>query len=246
MQALVRRVVPRPVRDALRPIAERYQALAYIGNNVQCPCCGAHWREFLPHGRPERTNARCAKCDSLERHRLIQLFLHEREPEFHKPCYRFLHFAPETVLRRFIEPRVSQYVSTDLMVGKIDLFSDITCLPYRDNTFDAILCVHILEHIPDDAKAIHELRRVLKPGGWAVLQVPLDAKRTETYEDWSITDPAERFRHFGQEDHCRIYGVDYYDRLRASDLQVHLKNYPESRQRFGITDEELCICTKPS
>lgn len=242
MKQLLKVMLPRQLRDVMRSIAEKLQPIAYIGNKVECPCCGSRWREFLPHGRPERANARCAKCDSLERHRLIYLFLQEYKAKLRGA--KVLHFAPEEILAGYLRECASLYVSTDLMRTGVDMLADITRLPYADGTFDAIICVHILEHIPNDSAAMAELRRILRPGGIALLQVPLDPNRQTTYEDWSITDPAERRLHFGQEDHVRWYGMDYYDRLRAAGFRVKLQTYPESiGRRHGLMSEDLVLCS---
>ncbi|MEO5924520.1 MAG: methyltransferase domain-containing protein [Bryobacteraceae bacterium] len=160
-----------------------------------------------------------------------------------------LHFAPEKSLKKVLanQPHL-RYITTDLC-EPTDVNMDITRLAIPNDTFDAILCSHVLEHIPDDAAAMRELHRVLKPNGLAILQVPLDMQREHTYEDFSITDPAERRKHFGQEDHVRMYGRDYKTRLQAAGFQVNVDSYvktlgPDKAKRYGLMEEDLYLCTK--
>jgi ubiquinone/menaquinone biosynthesis C-methylase UbiE len=116
------------------------------------------------------------------------------------------------------------YTTTDLNSPLADVKADICDLPFEDNSFDFILCNHVLEHIPDDTKAMQEIYRILTPGGTAILQIPQDLSREKTFEDDSITDPAERAKIFGQYDHVRVYGRDYFDKLREVGFRVEEVN----------------------
>ncbi|MEP7351654.1 MAG: methyltransferase domain-containing protein [Acidobacteriota bacterium] len=230
---------------------ERAQPFLYAGWSVECPCCGAHFREFLPHGRPLRQNARCGRCDAVERHRVMMLYLQNRTDLF-TAKQKLLHFAPERIMREiFSATPTLQYVTTDYC-EPTDVHMDITSLAIPDNTFDAVICSHVLEHIPDDAKAMRELCRVLKPGGWAILQVPIDLKRDHTYEDFTITTPAERRLHFGQEDHVRWYGSDYPQRLKTAGFDVTVDQFvpslpAETIAKYGLlTSEDVYFCRKPA
>ena len=163
---------------------------------------------------------------------------------------RLLHFAPEPVLRRTFRLLPSlRYVTVDY-APTADARMDITRLAFPDHAFDCVLCVHVLEHIPDDRGAMRELHRVLKPGGWAILQVPLDVQRAETYEDPLITTPEDRRVHFGQEDHVRWYGRDYHRRLEHAGFQVTVDNYVRTLpaadiRRFGLSaGEDVYFCRK--
>jgi hypothetical protein len=246
VKSVGRALLPARARLALRDAYTRIEPYLYAGNRVSCPCCGSRYREFLPHRG--RRNARCPHCDSLERHRLLYLFLRDRI----RGGLSVLHFAPEGVLRRTLESEPGlRYTSVDLDSPHAAVHADITRLAFRDDCFDAVLCVHVLEHIPDDARALREILRVIRPGGWAVLQVPLERDRAVTYEDWSITDPARRLERFGQEDHVRVYGLDYKDRLARAGFQVRIENFarklgPSAVLRHGLAeDEEIYLCEKP-
>jgi SAM-dependent methyltransferase len=209
------------------PYAEQFylrllRPLWYVGNRYNCPCCGWHFRKFLPFGIKRRPNAQCPKCGSLERHRLLWLFVKSRTNLF-SDNLKVLHFAPEYCLQRILRlmPNLD-YVSADLDSPLATIKMDITNILFKDNSFDVILCSHVLEHIIDDYKAMRELFRVLKPGGWGILQTPIDSKRDKTFEDSRIVSPEERERFFGQSDHVRIYGRDYVDRLKEAGFEVLL------------------------
>ena len=117
--------------------------------------------------------------------------------------------------------------------------ADICALPFKDNSFDIILCNHVLEHIPNDRKAISELYRVLKPSGWGIFQIPQDLNREVTYEDDSITDKKERAKIFGQYDHVRIYGRDYFDKLSSVGFKVEEVDYTSTLSENDINRDRL-------
>jgi hypothetical protein len=196
------------------------------GNNVSCPCCGKHFSTFLPFGKPARFNAACPFCGSLERHRLLWNFLFLRKDKLIKSGMRLLHVAPERAFfKKFKREKQIQYFPTDkFMPGNYYLWGtkkiDILNIAYPDNFFDAILCSHVLEHVDNDMQAMKEFYRVLRPDGWAILQVPIDYNRADTFEDSSITAPEEREKHFGQWDHLRLYGRDYPQRLMQAGFKV--------------------------
>jgi hypothetical protein len=153
LRKLAKRMLPAVVRSRLRSGYLLIQPWLYLGWSVQCPCCVAHYREFLPHGRPIRSNSRCARCDAVERHRLLLLFLKNRTKLFSERM-RLLHFAPERTFRKIVSALPNlKYHTTDYCEPS-DVKMDITNLAVSDNTFDAIICMHVLEHIPDDRRAI--------------------------------------------------------------------------------------------
>jgi SAM-dependent methyltransferase len=186
----------------------------YAGHRVRCPCCSARFRTFAPfNGRPDRL---CWRCAALERHRQIAVLL-EHRPELLRPGLRVLHIAPEWPVRRLLEDsRPCRYVTADLEDPAVDINFDLTAIPLPDNSFDVVICNHVLEHIRDDRAALREIRRILAPAGWALVMTPILVERT--LEDPSITDPEDRLRLYGQRDHVRRYGWDYVDRLRDAGL----------------------------
>ncbi|WP_395747008.1 class I SAM-dependent methyltransferase [Prosthecobacter sp.] len=198
-----------------------YRRVRHFGIHRHCPVCGSNVRKFLPFGDPPRPEARCPVCNSLERHRMVWAFMEPRLAKIARPAV--LHVAPEPCLRANLErlPGVDYWSSSYDGAGT-RIQADITRLPFEDATFDVVLCCHVLEHVLDDLGAMREFMRVLRPGGWAVLQVPLEMDRETTYEDASIVTPEERTRAFGQNDHVRIYGRDYTDRLKAAGFSVSL------------------------
>jgi SAM-dependent methyltransferase len=172
-----------------------------------------------------REQAMCPKCLSLERHRLLWLYLKNRT-SFFTARLKVLHVAPEQCFhKRFRMMKNLEYITADLESPLADIKLDIQKTPFQDNEFDVIICNHVLEHVSDDRKAIAEIFRVLKHGGFALLQVPTDYSMETTYEDASVTDPAERERKFRQKDHHRLYGQDYPERLAKAGFTIREENY---------------------
>lgn len=234
----------------MKAILQRLSAIRYRGDRVECPCCGGRFRRFVAGGVRRREGARCPGCGSLERHRLLWLFLERFSTLYQKP-YRVLHVAPEEQLARHLarQPNL-RYLSADLDSPIAMERVDLTRIPHADASFDAVLCCHVLEHIPDDRRAMRELRRVLAPGGFGILQTPVHSM-DRTVEDPSVTDPAERRRRFGQSDHVRVYGRDFHDRLREAGFRVHRIRWsikeldPAEVERFGLRRGEAVIVVTP-
>ncbi len=234
--------------DVLLPVLD----LWYRGNTFTDPINGKSYRKFLPYGYVKiRPNVLSPGTLSLERHRLIWLYL-KKETDFFQTPSKVLHMAPEKAFISLLK-KLSHldYISCDIESPLADIKADICALPFDDNSFDWILCNHVLEHIPSDTKAMKELYRVLKPGGKALLQVPLDPKRDTTFEDNSITDKANRTKIFGQYDHVRVYGKDYFEKLRAIGFQVNELQFgktlsEEERTRYAIVKTEyIPVCERP-
>ncbi len=205
------------------------------GNRYQDPIDGRRFRSFLPYGYENpRENVLSPSTLSLERHRLLWLYL-RNETDFFTAPQKVLHFAPEQAFyRRFCKLGNLDYTTTDLDSPLADVKADICDLPFGDNSFDVILCNHVLEHIPDDTKAMHELYRILKPGGWGIFQVPQELNRDSTLEDNTVTDEKDRARIFGQYDHVRIYGKDYFDRLRNAGFKVEEVDYTKGMEEAAV------------
>lgn len=205
------------------------------GNRYEDPIDGKLFKSFLPYGyeRP-RENVLAPATLSLERHRLLWLYL-KKETDFFSAPLKILHFAPEQAFyKRFRKLKNLDYTTTDLNSPLADVKADICNLPFENGTFDVILCNHVLEHIPDDTKAMSEMYRVLKKGGWGIFQIPQDLKRDETFEDDTITVQKERAKIFGQYDHVRIYGRDYFDKLRSVGFSVEEVDYTASLTESNI------------
>lgn len=210
------------------------------GSQVECPCCGGRFRAFSHYNK--RPRAACPGCGARERHRALWLYLRDELGIERKTEQSLLHFAPEPEIAGRLE-RVSglDYTTADLQADRAQESIDITAIPRPDESFDVVLVSHVLEHVPDDGRALSELHRVLKPGGRAVLQHPIDFGLERTYEDWSVEHEADRRRHFGQRDHVRIYGVDFLERVRAPGFEVSSQRYGEklpyrTRIRYGLRE----------
>lgn len=237
-------IIPRPVLIRISLMVKPLLDLFYRGKRFTDPINGKSYRKFLPYGYAQvRENVLSPGTLSLERHRLLWLYF-ESENIFSKEL-KVLHFAPEQAFhKRFKKIKNWDYTTTDLNSPLADVQADICDLPFSDDAFDLIICNHVLEHIPDDTRAMKELYRILKPGGKAILQVPYDKNKEKTFEDNSITDPKERTKIFGQYDHVRVYGMDYFDKLKAIGFQVDAVDYTaklskEEIEKYRLPEGEL-------
>ncbi len=263
-----KKYIPFWLGKKLRGALQKVSALFYSGTAVHCPYCQKSFSKFLPGGfdlpvlfekevvgAGYRTNNVCPRCYSLDRDRLIYLFLQEKTNLFSAKLSVF-HVAPEGCIRALLTdlPNISYHAGVKYLEGyyydrKTNLI-DITNAPFGDDEFDVIICNHVLEHIPEDRKAMREIYRMLKPGGWAILQVPISKILKETFEDPSIVKPEDRERVFGQFDHVRIYGQDYQSRLENAGFIVKTHNpyrdkWPVDLKKFAINpDENLYIAYK--
>ena len=217
---------------------------AFQGEQHVCPICESEVSAFLPISRPY--HAYCPVCQSLQRHRMVWLFMQQRGI-ISGQAQHFLHIAPEPALaRQFMKMSSLTYLSADLFDKNAMVQMDICNIQYPDASFDIIYCSHVLEHVPDDRKALSEFRRVLKPDGVAIILVPITA--AETFEDPSITDPSERERVFGQHDHVRVYGPDFAERLTDAGFDVEIVESAQLANsndlvRFGLpTKESIYFC----
>ncbi|MDC6349928.1 methyltransferase domain-containing protein [Zeaxanthinibacter sp. PT1] len=237
--------VPRPWLIKLSYVIKPVLAVWLRGSRYMDPIDGKRFRSFLPYGYEQpRENVLSPSTLSLERHRLLWLFLKQHTNFFQAPL-KVLHFAPEQAFyKRFRQLENLEYTTTDLNSPLADVKADICELPFESESFDVIFCNHVLEHIPDDKKALAELYRVMKKGGWGVFQVPQDLERESTFADPTITDKAERARIFGQYDHVRIYGKDYFDLLRqagfsVSEIKLGEKLSPEKIDYYRLAQGEI-------
>ncbi len=253
MQQKLLNTIPRPwlIRMSywVQPLTNWY----YKGDRYMDPINGKSYRKFLPYGYGKgRENVLSPGTLSLERHRLMWLYL-ERETDFFTQKAKVLHMAPEqSFLKRFKNQKNLDYITADLYSPIVDVKADILDLPFFDNEFDIIFCNHVLEHIENDSKAMSELFRVMKPGGWGIFQVPMKVNEAHTYEDSNITTAEDRKKHFGQYDHVRWYGLDYFERLEQAGFEVEhylVKNHftPEEIRKFALWENELLpVVRKPT
>ncbi len=255
---LILNLFPRPLLQRLAGWGVPLLGLWYVGRGRECPLCGCRRRRFLPYGYVSpREDALCPRCLALERHRLLWLWL-IRESDLGRGAMalpRLLHIAPEVALmrkfRKMYARERERYVTADLESPLADMHFDVQQIPLQDESFDTVICNHILEHVVDDRRALGELHRILRPGGWGVVLSPVDREREHTFEDDSITDERERTRLFGQYDHRRVYGRDYEQRLAEAGFEVYVIPYAENftsaeRKLYALTDEDLYIVRKPT
>jgi SAM-dependent methyltransferase len=232
-------LLPLALLVRLRAARDRAIGVWYRGSRRCCPVCGQSSRKFRRFGIVPREDAKCPRCGALERHRLVWLYFTNRTDLFDGRPKQVLHVAPEQCFEARLRARVGAgYLTADLLDPHVMQGMDITRIEYPDESFDVIYCSHVLEHVPEDRQAMREFRRVLKPSGWALLLVPITADRT--VEDPAVTDPSERLRRFGQEDHVRRYGPDYEDRLREAGFEVVVTEVSdlvgsEAAARMGLT-----------
>jgi SAM-dependent methyltransferase len=219
---------------------------------VICPCCDQTCAAFRPAGLKHRPNAQCPECGARERHRMVALYLKHRTT-IDRDHVSLLDIAPHPSLQRIFSTLSNiEYLSADLQSPLAMVKTDICAMPFADASFDVVICMHVLEHVPNDRQGIREVYRVLKPGGWAILQVPIDYHQCTTFEDPTIESPQERERLFGQHDHVRLYGLDYRDRLEEAGFQVELVPYPpelgpDVAAHYGLKtnrDRYTWVCTK--
>ncbi len=226
--------------------------LFYLGRGRRCPMCGCRRRRFLPYGYvTSREDALCPKCLSLERHRMIWLYL-ERNTDLFAERPTMLHIAPEVSLMRHFKKiyrGTKGYITADLESPLADMHFDVQDIPMAERSVDVIICNHLLEHVEDDRRAMAELYRIMRPGGWGIMVVPEDRSRATTFEDDTITDREERTRLFGQYDHRRLYGRDYDERLQGAGFKVERIPFAsllsdEERRLYSVGSDDLVVVRK--
>ena len=251
MIKLILKIFPRTLLIKFSFIFQPLLSLLLKGDKFTDPIDGKSFRKFLSYGYNKlRKNALSPSTLSLERHRLLWLYLINETVLFEKKI-KLLHFAPEQAFyKRFKKLNNIEYDSIDINSPLAKIKADICDLPIKDNTYDFILCNHVLEHVLDDKKAMSELYRVLKKGGTGIFQVPIDMNRKKTFQDDSITDKLERNKIFGQYDHVRVYGKDYFNKLENTGFKVQQIDYSkefsnEEILKYSIIKGEVIpVCTK--
>lgn len=244
--------LPRPVLIMLSYPYRWFAKIWYAGDRYTCPIEEKSYRKFLPYGALKlRPNVLCPGSMSLERHRLLWLYLQNKTNFFTAEALQMLHIAPEQCfLDKFKAQKNLDYTTADLVSPIADVKMDLHKAPFEDNSFDVIFCNHVLEHVEDDHQCMSELYRVMKPGGWGIFQVPLDINREETLEDPNITSEEDRLKYYWQKDHVRLYGMDYGKKLEAVGFKVSVEDYTkeigaELTDKYRLMEGELLyFCQK--
>ena len=248
----VLRHIPRKYLQLVSHFGLKVLSVFYQGKNVTCPVCSSTFRKFLPYGRNAgRDNALCPNCLALERHRLMQLYL-QRKTNFYQANLKVLHVAPEyCFIDRFEQLKNLDYITADIESPLAKVKMDIHHIPFAENTFDVAFCNHVMEHVDNDIVAMSELHRVLKPGGWAIIQSPQDWTRASTFEDPTITNPKDREKHYWQDDHLRLFGRDYGQRLQKGGFEVTEDRFvmdeltPQEVKQYALpANEVIYFCRK--
>ncbi len=245
--------LPRPLLIRLSYPFKKVAPILYKGNNVECPVCERSFRKFLSYGSnvAHRENVLCPYDLTLERHRLMWLYLKDHSNFFTAENLKVLHIAPEQCFhKRFKAQKNLDYRTADLVSPIADMHFDLHSIPLGDNQFEVVFCNHVMEHVDDAIQCMSELYRVMKPGGWGIMQVPQDLDRADTYEDASITSPEDREKHYWQKDHVRLFGRDYPDWLQKAgftvvefDKDAYYSHEIQERYRLG-KKEILYIVSK--
>lgn len=247
--------LPRPLLIRLSYVFRIFAPALYRGTAVSCPVCEKSFSKFLSYGSEvaHRDNVLCPYDLTLERHRLMWLYLKNHSFFFTQENLSVLHMAPEQCfVDRFKAQKNLNYLTADLVSPIADLHFDLHQIPLENDRFDVVFCNHVMEHVADPVQCMSELFRVLKPGGWAIMQVPQDFTRESTYEDPSIISEADREQHYWQKDHVRLFGKDYPTypervgfQTTAFDLNAHYSR--EEIERFRLMKNEvLYIFKKPN
>lgn len=228
---------------AYRAVRRIVRIMRHSGEGVECLCCKRTFTGWV--GRPDIGS--CPNCDSTTRQKVLIHFLEKHLATTSGPLDT-LYFAPDPGPHAWLQgqSRIA-LTTTDLSAAGVDEHWDITAIPQPDQCYDMIVCSHVLEHVPEDQKAMSELRRLLKPDGMLFLQVPYARDSAKTDEDPSITDPKERERRFGQFDHVRHYGRDLLDRLSQNGFVVETMRVEDvfsedQMERFGLWNDILFLC----
>ncbi|WP_017259225.1 class I SAM-dependent methyltransferase [Pedobacter arcticus] len=233
-------------RMELRLFKNNLRALFFFGSNFYCVCCNRSFRKFLPYGNVSRKNAMCPYCASLERTRLLNLYLLNETDIFIKKK-KTLHFAPEYMLSKKLRNSLkNDYVSSDLDPSVADIQQDIQSLTFKDTVFDYVICCCVLGHVADEIKAIDEIYRVLKIGGTAIINTVINLKEFETLELSGVSSEDERLKFYGEKDLLRLHGLDFRERLARKNVKIEMVDYSlkyskeeNKRQSLGNKEREL-------
>lgn len=224
LKSAYKRLFTEKTRIQIRQSLQKFKSPIYYGHNYTCNCCNKSFRKFLQKGNIKRLNAQCPYCGSLERTRVLLFFLRQETDLFNKRL-KVLHIAPEACLFNLFQKLDIDYIDGDINPANATHVIDITNIQYPNNSFDLIICSHVLGHVPNEALAIRELRRVLKNDGTALIMTLINQDAPETYEDPKILSPEERLLNYGEADLCRLHGLDFAHRLEKQNFKVSSVNY---------------------
>ena len=249
--SIATRFIPRHYLQLISHFFLRIFSIFMRGNKFEDPINGKTYRKLLPYGRlKSRKNAIAPDSMSLERHRLMWLFM-KKKTNFFTANLKFLHIAPEyCFIKLFKEMKNLDYITGDLISPWADVKMDVHDIPFKANTFDVVICNHVLEHVEDYQQVMKEFYRVMKPNGWGIFQVPIDRNNEKTQEDKNVTDPKERERLYGQSDHLRLFGLDYGKKLSSVGFKVTESNFINELdndlvQRYALpVGEMIYFCEK--
>ena len=252
LKKIYKRIFSEKTRIKIRNLLEKNTAFFYLGTQFECNCCGKTFRKFKSKGNVIRKNAKCPYCGSLERTRVLLFYLEKETVIFTKKDCKVLHFAPEQALfSKFMQQKNMEYTDADINPNYAKYVFDIEEIPYPNEYFDFIICVHVLGHVTNEQKAIEELFRVLKPAGQALIMTLIDKNREKTFEDISIVTPKDRLQYYSEQDLARLHGLDFAQRLshrfNVEEIDYRQKFDKATQQRFSLGDgarEIIFNCTK--
>jgi SAM-dependent methyltransferase len=271
IRRISKKIIPFWLGQKMRGAYQKVLGQVYKGKDYYCPFCKHSFSKMLPDGfdlpvikekqiigSGRRENCTCPRCFSKDRDRLIYLYLENKTDIFEGHPYKLLHIAPEAWMKELFQSLphidytngVKEIASMGYYYDRMTREIDITNIEMKDNLYDIIICNHVLEHVTDDIQAMKELFRVLKPGGWAILQVPFSPILEKSYEDYDIISKEGREKYFGQFDHVRIYGQDYFNRLESVGFKVE-KHHPlkdkwniPNIEKYALNNKEELIIAK--
>lgn len=253
LKKIYKSILSEKIRINIHLFFDERTAFIYRGNNFECNCCGKTFRKLKPKGNVFRKNAKCPRCGSLERTRVLLFYLERETDIFNKADCKVLHFAPEwSLIPKFNQSAsIIEYIDADINPNYANHVINIESIPYPNDYFDYIICSHVLGHVTNEQKAIEEICRVLKIDGKALIMTLIDKNREKTFEDHSITTPQERLKYYSEPDLVRLHGLDFAQRLsRYFKVEKidYRKNFDENFQRrFSLGDgnrELIFSCSK--
>ncbi len=239
LKRLAKSIIPKNILYSIEPSLRYIWSIFYSGHKYNCNICNAQLSHFISFSNGELM---CPRCGSLRRSRRLFILINK----YLDTSSEVLHFSPERSLSSRLRKQLGDKYITSDFAGEFraDKHFDLRRTSEPDSKYGLIICYHVLEHIEEDAEAIHELYRILKPGGVCLVQTPF--REGEILEDFSITTPEGRTEAFGQWDHVRVYSADgLAERLREAGFRVDIQAFPADGSDLGLIDgEKVLVATK--